>query len=90
MNTVDCHLELLKWDRLPGRDPENHARSHRFLTTKGKFLVNELNTIPGFTTISMYPKLWELSGVPFPRLLDELIRLALERHKRKRKLRTKK
>ncbi len=43
--------------------------------------VNEINTIPGFTSISMYPKLWEASGLPYPRLIDELIDLALERHR---------
>jgi D-alanine-D-alanine ligase len=50
--------------------------------------VNEINTIPGFTRISMYPKLWEASGLPFPRLLDRLILLALERadEMRERKL----
>jgi D-alanine-D-alanine ligase len=42
--------------------------------------LNEINTIPGFTSISMYPKLWEASGLPYPELLDRLIRLALERH----------
>ncbi|HSN77878.1 MAG TPA: D-alanine--D-alanine ligase family protein [Anaerolineae bacterium] len=42
--------------------------------------LNEVNTIPGFTSISMYPKLWEASGLPFPQLLDRLIQLALERH----------
>ncbi|MGD8997192.1 MAG: D-alanine--D-alanine ligase A, partial [Anaerolineae bacterium] len=42
--------------------------------------VNELNTIPGFTDISMYPKLWEASGIPYPELIDRLIELALERH----------
>jgi D-alanine-D-alanine ligase len=42
--------------------------------------VNEVNTIPGFTSISMYPRLWGLSGLDYPALLDELIRLALERH----------
>jgi D-alanine-D-alanine ligase len=47
------------------------------------FLVNELNTIPGFTPISMYPKLWEVSGVPYPQLLDRLIELALARHERR-------
>jgi len=46
----------------------------------GKFFVMEINTIPGFTTISMYPKLWEASGVPYAKLLDRLIELALERH----------
>jgi D-alanine-D-alanine ligase len=47
------------------------------------FLVNEINTIPGFTPISMYPKLWEASGVPYPELLDRLIELALARHARR-------
>jgi len=47
------------------------------------FLLNELNTIPGFTPISMYPKLWEASGLPYPELIDELVRLALERHERR-------
>lgn len=45
----------------------------------GKLYINELNTIPGFTRISMYPKLWEASGLPYPQLLDRLIELALER-----------
>ena len=55
----------------------------------GRLLVNEVNTLPGFTAISMYPKLWEASGLPLPRLLDELIRLALERHERRSRLLTK-
>lgn len=46
--------------------------------------VNEPNTIPGFTSISMYPKMWEYSGVPYAALLDELIALAMARHERKR------
>ena len=55
----------------------------------GRVLVNEINTLPGFTAISMYPKLWEASGLPLPRLLDELVRLALERHARRARLLTK-
>ncbi|MEN6479676.1 MAG: D-alanine--D-alanine ligase family protein [Anaerolineales bacterium] len=47
----------------------------------GTLYLNELNTIPGFTRISMYPKLWEASGLPYPQLLDRLIELALERHR---------
>jgi D-alanine-D-alanine ligase len=47
------------------------------------FLVNELNTIPGFTPISMYPKLWEASGLAYPQLLDRLVELALARHERR-------
>jgi D-alanine-D-alanine ligase len=52
------------------------------------WLVNELNTIPGFTPISMYPKLWEASGLSYPDLVDELVRLALERHERRRRFAT--
>lgn len=48
--------------------------------------INEINTIPGFTKISMYPKLWEASHLPYSELLDELIQLALARHARKKKL----
>jgi D-alanine-D-alanine ligase len=51
-------------------------------------LLNEINTIPGFTTISMFAKLWAASGVPYPALLDRLIALALERHAEKRQSRT--
>jgi len=50
--------------------------------------LNELNTIPGFTTISMYSKMWAASGLPYPQLLDRLIALALERHGEKQQLRT--
>jgi D-alanine-D-alanine ligase len=53
----------------------------------GKVFLNEINTIPGFTSISMYPKLWEASGLPYPRLLDRLIELALERHREKSRTR---
>jgi len=50
--------------------------------------LNEVNTIPGFTTISMYSKMWAASGLPYARLLDRLIALALERHREKQQLRT--
>jgi D-alanine-D-alanine ligase len=53
----------------------------------GKLYVNEINTIPGFTPISMYPKLWEASGVPYPQLADRLIELALERQREKNRTR---
>lgn len=61
-----------------------------FLVQPGSWRVylNEVNTIPGFTSISMYPKLWEASGLAYPRLLDELIRLALERYQQRSKLAT--
>ena len=54
----------------------------------GAILVNEINTIPGFTTISMFAKMWEASGVAYPMLVDRLIQLALERHGDKQRLRT--
>ena len=53
----------------------------------GKIYINEINTIPGFTSISMYPKMWEVAGVSFRELLDRLIELALERHRRREETR---
>jgi D-alanine-D-alanine ligase len=52
----------------------------------GRLFINEINTIPGFTSISMYPKMWEYSGLPMPKLIDRLIELALERHQAKKGL----
>lgn len=59
-----------------------------FFVTKGshKIYLNEVNTIPGFTSISMYPKLWEASGLPYSKLIDKLIDLAIQRHKEKNQL----
>ncbi len=63
---------------------EGMARVDFFYEPDGRgLLINEINTIPGFTPISMYPKLWEASGVPYGELIDELIRLALERYDRR-------
>jgi len=45
----------------------------------GELFLNEINTIPGFTNISMYPKLWDISGLSYPELVDRLVELALER-----------
>jgi len=53
-------------------------------TSTGKLYINEINTIPGFTSISMYPKMWEFTGIPYRDLIDRLIELALERHAQKR------
>ena len=58
-----------------------------FFVTEDDVLVNELNTIPGFTATSVYAKLWDASGVPYPELLDRLLELALERHADERKYR---
>jgi D-alanine-D-alanine ligase len=65
---------------------EGMARVDFFYEEGGRgFLVNELNTIPGFTPISMYPKLWEATGVDYSELIDELVRLAVERAGRRRR-----
>jgi D-alanine-D-alanine ligase len=64
------------------------ARVDFFVARKGSAVyLNELNTLPGFTAISMYPKLWEASGRSFPELLDRLVELAFERHRQKQTLR---
>jgi D-alanine-D-alanine ligase len=55
---------------------------------EGRIYLNEINTIPGFTQISMYPKLWEASGLSYQRLLDRLIALAIERREVKEMLAT--
>jgi D-alanine-D-alanine ligase len=54
----------------------------------GAFYLNEINSLPGFTEVSMYPRLWEASGLPYPQLLDRLIELALARHQRRSRLQT--
>jgi D-alanine-D-alanine ligase len=67
-------------------DCEGMARADCFVRDDGKVLVNELNTIPGFTATSVYARLFEASGIPYPELLDRLVELALERHERRGKL----
>jgi len=60
---------------------EGMARVDFFLEENGRgFLCNEINTIPGFTPISMYPKMWQASGLSYPELIDELVALAIDRH----------
>lgn len=67
---------------------EGLARVDFFLTEDGKIYVNEVNTLPGFTKISMYPKLWEVSGLSYSDLITKLIELAIERHERESKLKS--
>ncbi len=69
-------------------DCEGMARVDFFLKKNGDLVVNELNTIPGFTAISMYPKMWEASGIPYSKLLDILIQLAIDRFNREKKLKS--
>ncbi len=61
---------------------EGMARVDVFLTEKEEIIINEINTLPGFTKISMYSKLWEISGIPYNKLIEELIELAIERYER--------
>ena len=56
------------------------ARVDVFLTPDNEVIINEINTLPGFTNISMYPKLWQASGIGYQELITRLIELALERH----------
>ena len=70
-------------------DARGLARVDFFVERGGerRIFVNEVNTMPGFTPISMYPKLWEASGIPYPELIDRLIRLAIEEHRDRRDVR---
>lgn len=67
---------------------EGMGRVDFFLTKDNKIVVNEINTIPGFTSISMYPKLWEESGISYTKLIDTLLQLAMERFEKESKLKT--
>lgn len=67
---------------------EGMARVDFFLRNGDEIIVNEINTIPGFTRISMYPKLWEASGLPYSELIDKLISLAIEKFDREKGLKT--
>ena len=79
-------VQEISVDAFIASDCEGMARVDCFVTGDGEVLVNELNTIPGFTATSVYAKLFEASGIPYPELLDRLIELALERHERRGRL----
>lgn len=76
-------IQKMAIDAYKALDCAGMARVDFFLTRSGKVYVNEVNTIPGFTSYSMYPKLWEHTGVDGEKLLDRLIELAVDRHKEK-------
>ncbi len=73
-------------DAFVSSECEGMARVDFFVRDDGEVVVNELNTIPGFTATSVYAKLFEASGVPYAELLDRLVALALERHARRARL----
>ncbi|HUU34677.1 MAG TPA: D-alanine--D-alanine ligase family protein [Vicinamibacterales bacterium] len=86
---VATHVQQCAIEAFRAIDGAGMARVDFLLSrTTGALVVNEINTIPGFTTISMFAKLWEASGVAYADLLDRLITLALERHREKQQLRT--
>ena len=62
-------------------DASGLSRVDFFLKPNGELLVNEINTLPGLTDVSGFPKMWEASGIPFRRVIDQLIELAIERHR---------
>jgi D-alanine-D-alanine ligase len=79
-------VQQLSVEAFVAADCEGMARADCFVRDDGEVVVNELNTIPGFTATSVYAKLFEASGIPYPELLDRLVQLALERHERRQKL----
>lgn len=83
---VVADIQKISLDAFQCIDCSGMARVDFFLQEgTGKLYLSEINTIPGFTEISMYPKLWEVSGLPFPELLTELISLAKKRHHTKKR-----
>ena len=83
---ITKEIQRLSIEAYKAIDCSGMARVDFFLEEKtGKIFVSEINTIPGFTEISMYPKLWEVSGTPYPQLLSKLIELGFERHKKKKR-----
>ena len=79
-------VQQLSIDAFVASECEGMARVDFFVRDDGEVIVNELNTIPGFTATSVYAKLFEASGIPYPELLDRLVDLAVERHERRSKL----
>lgn len=83
---IVSEIQRLSVEAFKAAECSGMARVDFFLQSGTQNLfINEINTIPGFTEISMYPKLWEKSGLPFPRLLERLIELGFERHKNKKR-----
>jgi D-alanine-D-alanine ligase len=62
-------------------DAAGLSRVDFFLKKDGELLVNEINTLPGLTDVSGFPKMWEATGIPFTRVIDQLIQFAVERHR---------
>ena len=76
-------MQALAVDSFVATECEGMARVDFLVREDGEVVVNEINTIPGFTSTSVYARLFEASGIPYAELLDRLIQLALERHERR-------
>lgn len=85
---ISARAQKIALDTFKALGAEGLARVDMFLKANGDILVNEINTIPGFTKISMYPKLWEASGISYTDLIDKLIQLAIEKSNQEKRLRT--
>ena len=79
-------VQQLAVDSFIATDCEGMARVDFFVRPDGEIVVNELNTIPGFTATSVYARLFAESGIPYPALLDRLVELALDRHEQRKQL----
>jgi D-alanine-D-alanine ligase len=78
-DTVAAEVQRLAGAAFEALGCEGLARVDCFYTDTGEVIINEINTMPGFTPHSMYPQMWEATGLPYPQLIDELIQLALTR-----------
>jgi D-alanine-D-alanine ligase len=88
-STVADEVRAMALKAFQAVDAAGMARVDFFLErTSGRIILNELNTIPGFTRISMYPKLWEASGLAYPKLIERLVELAIERYNDKQRSQT--
>jgi D-alanine-D-alanine ligase len=85
---VSKKIQTMAVDAFKALDLAGMARVDFLVTKSNTIYLNEVNTIPGFTSISMYPKLWAKSGLAYPQLLDQLVQLAIERHQQRSKLAT--
>lgn len=85
---VSVHVRQLAVETFVALECAGMARVDFFVCAGDRVYVNEINTIPGFTKISMYPKLWEATGVPYGQLIERLIELAIERHQREQQVET--
>ena len=84
--SISAEIQRMSVDAFRAIDCAGLGRVDFLLAPSGDIFLNEINTMPGFTPISMYPRLWQASGIPYPELIDELIQLALDRHRESRKV----